>query len=231
MENRAWKIEGQFSGAGSAEMTEFARMFGFTRPEATMRDIVARPVCVVPLAVASLVAMIYFVVVQPHLTWHGNDELLAMAGVAANLVVRVLLMAAMLTAFAAVVTRASVSFAQVFAVASYARMPGVAATVLAILLILLRRASGLPDGHPVNPMLTSLAVFLNPTTASRFIYSLASSVDCFVFWQLSLMAVGLRQASRLSSTAATVGVAIYWVISTFAMAAWVEWGTRLLRLL
>ena len=90
---------------------------------------------------------------------------------------------------------------------SYARMPGVVITVLAILLILLRRASGFPDGHPANPKLTNLAIFRDPATSSRFLYSPASPVDCTVFWQLSLIAVGLKLAFRISSSAANLAVA------------------------
>lgn len=226
MENNSWNVEGALPGAEFAEESEFTRLFGFYRPQRMMRDIVMRPSCITPLVLASLVAMAYMVVVRPQLAWTRNDAVLATAGVAAALLIRVLLMAGALSAFAAAVSHAPVSFRQVFAVVCYARMPGVVFTVLAILLIMLRRASGLPDGHPINPMLTNLAVFLDPRTTSRFVYFLASSVDCVVFWQLSLMALGLKAASRLSSAAANFGVVAMWAVFALAQAAWVQFGLR-----
>jgi len=86
----------------------------------------------------------------------------------------------------------------------------------------LRRASGLPDGHPLNPMMTNLAVFLDIRTTPPVLYSIASSVDCIVFWELSLAAIGLRLATRISAGAANAGIALYWVLSTAAQALWVS---------
>ena len=121
------------------------------------------------------------------------------------------------------VSRAHVSFQQVFAVVCYSRMPGVLFTALAIVLILMRRASGLAAGPSFNPLLTNLAVFLDRAHTSRFVYALAGSVDCVFFWELSLMALGLKAASRLSTTAANLGVAAFWVVWAFGYAAWVQW--------
>ena len=221
MEQNSWRIDANLTTADSAEVSEFTRLFGFYRPNAAMRDIVRNPTWIVPLALSSLAAMAYIAVVS-----RQPAPVLAAAGVAANVCIRTLLSAGLLTLFLAAVTREPAPFRQVFAVVSYARMPGVVFTVLSIILILMRRASGLPDGHPVNPMLTSLAVFLDPASTSRFVYTLASSVDCFVFWQFSLIALGLKMASRISSTAANFAVVSLWVVMSFAQAAWAQFAFR-----
>jgi hypothetical protein len=222
MENSSWSVENTLSPGSPAEMSEITRLFGFTRSQAVMRDIVARPSFIVPLVLSTVAAMAFLVVARPQFTWTLNQTIMGASGVAASVAVRTLVIAGMLTAFAALVSRGPVNFGQVFAVVCYSRMPGVAFTVLAIALILLRRASGLPDAHPINPLMTSLAVFLDPSTSSRFVYSIASSVDCVTFWELSLIGLGLRAASQISSTAANVGIVGLWVLSTFAQAAWIQ---------
>ncbi len=227
MEHSSWSIDGSLTPADSGEMSEFTRLFGFYKPNVAMRNIVMHPAWFVPLLLASIVGMAYLLLAaSPHLTWRGNDAVLGTAGVAVNICIRTLLSAGLLTLYAAVVSQAPVQFRQVFAIVSYARMPGVVITVLAIVLILMRRASGLSDGHPVNPMLTSLAVFLNPATSSPFVYTLASSVDCIVFWELSLMAVGLKLASRLSSAQANGAVVILWVSMSLIQAVVAQSAVR-----
>jgi Yip1 domain len=222
MEHKAWSIDGGLPTADSAEVSEFTRLFGFYKPNVAMRDIVLHPACIVPLMLTCIASMAYLVTASPQLASQGNRALQETAGIAVNVCVRTLLSAGLLTLYASAVSHAPVQFRQVFAVVSYARMPGVVFTVLAIILILMRRASGLPDSHPLNPMLTSLAVFLDPATTSPFFYTLARSVDCVVFWELSLMAVGLKLASRLSSAAANGAVVILWVLTSLAQAAWAQ---------
>ncbi len=226
MEHTSWSIDGGLTSADSSDVSEFTRLFGFYKPNLAMRSIVMNPAYFFPLLLACIVSVAYLVVASPHLTWRGNDAALATAGVAVNVCIRTLLSAGLLTLYAAAVSRAPVQFRQVFAIVSYARMPGVVFTVLAIVLILFRRASGLPDGHPVNPMMTSLAVFLDPATTSPFVYTLARSVDCVVFWELSLMAVGLKLASRLSSAAANGAVVILWVVTSLVQAMLAQSAAR-----
>jgi hypothetical protein len=217
-----WKVEGPAAAGGFDEMSEFTRLFGFRRPEAAMRDIVARPSAIIPLTLAILVAVAYMTVARPQLIWTRNESVLAIAGMAASVIARTLLIAALLTAFAAIISHARVRFREVFAVVCYSRMPGVVFTVLTIILILMRRASALSAGPSYNPIPTNLAVFLDPGGTPRFVYALAGSVDCVVFWELSLMALGLKAASRLSSAAANVGVAVFWALWALGYAAWVQ---------
>jgi len=208
---------------GFDEMSEFSRLFGFRRPEAAMRDIVARPSAIVPLTLSTLAAIAYLTVARPQFVLTRSESVLALAGMAAGVIVRTVVIAALLTVFAAAVSKARVSFGQVFAVVCYSRMPGVLFTALAIVLILMRRASGLEAGPSFNPLMTNLAVLLDRASTSRFVYALAGSVDCVFFWELSLMAIGLRAAARISATAANLGVAAFWVLWAFGYAAWVQW--------
>jgi hypothetical protein len=203
-------------------MSEAGRLFSFIRPEAAMRDIVARPSCAVPLTVGLLAALAYSAVVLPRAAWASAATMTA-AGTLAGALFRIFLMAGLVTVLAALFQGASVSFKQVLAVVCYARIPGVLFLVLAMLLILLRRASGLADSRPVNPMLTNLAVFLDPHTTSRFVYSLASSVDCVFFWELALIAVGLKATSQISSRAAAMTIVTYWFVYSLGFAAWMQW--------
>lgn len=225
MEQNSWSVSGGAPAIDAAGESEFARLFGFFKPQVAMRDVVMRPAWFVPLFLATLAGMAYMVVARQNLTWNSSQVIMGTAGVAANLCIRTALSAGLLTLFAAWVSRAPVQFRQVFAIVAYSRMPGVMITVLSIVLILLRRASGLPDSHPIDLMLTNLAIFLNPDTTSPFVYTMARSVDCVIFWQLSLIAVGLKMASGLSSTATNVAVVILWALTAIAQSAWVQWAT------
>lgn len=222
MDERSWKLESALPPAAVEEKSEFSRLFGFLHPEVAMQDIVARPSCLAPLTLAVLVAAAYMAVALPAGV-KGTEAVAIEASTAVGLLVRMVVMTALLAAYAAAVG-GTVKLRSLFAVVCYARVPAILITVLAIGLILLRRASGLPDGHPVNPMMTSLAVFLDIRTTPKFLYSIASSVDCVVFWVLSLTAIGLRLSSRISGGAATAGVALYWVLSTLVQAAWVSFA-------
>ena len=150
MEHKAWSIDGGLPTADSAEVSEFTRLFGFYKPNVAMRDIVLRPACIVPLMLACIASMAYLVTASPQLASQGNRALQETAGIAVNVCVRTLLSAGLLTLYASAVSHAPVQFRQVFAVVSYARMPGVVFTVLAIVLILMRRAAGLPG--PAIPL-------------------------------------------------------------------------------
>ena len=222
MEHSAWNIEGVLSPNQPTEMGEFARLFGFLRPEAAMRDIVARPIFVVPLALSVVAAIAYAVTARPVLA-APNALVATSVSMFVGLLVRLIFLTAVLTAAAAALSQASIPFGRMLAVVCYSRVPGILFAALAIFLILLRRASGLPDNSPINPMMTNLAVFLDPATTSRFVYSLASSVDCVLFWELSLMSIGLKAASGIDSKIANLSVVILWVVYALGQAAWIQY--------
>ncbi len=224
MEHSAWNIEGTYPPGAPAEMSESARLFGFwRRPELAMRDIVARPSFFAPLALVCVAAIVYTLVVMPSAFRQSSGLPMAMAGTVVGALVRLLILTGLLAAIVTAVAHASVDFRQLFAIACYSRIPGVLFTALAVLLILLHRASGLDDGRAYNPMITSVAWFLNPYAYSRFLYSLASSVDIVIFWQLSLVSVGLKATSRVSASAAATSVVLLWALYALLQAAWLQW--------
>jgi len=216
MENGTWNVE---STLAPTEMSEASRLLAFLRPETAMRDIVARPTCFAPLMLVVLAIAAYSAVAMPRSQWAANGPA-TLAWIVAGGLIRVLLMAVMVFLLAAVLERSAVSFNQVLAVVCYARIPGVLFAVLAIFLIVLRRYSGLPDSRPLNPLLTNLAIFLDPRTTSTFVYSLATSVDVVFFWMLSLVAIGLKATSRISSKTAATTVVVYWAVYSLGIAAW-----------
>ena len=196
-------------GSDAAEMSEFGRLFGvFTRPKEVMRDVALRPSWLVPLLLAGFVAITFTVVLRPGLSWTREQTILATAGSVAAVFLRTLFAAVVLT----LVTRFSVSFWQVFAVACYARMPGVALMLLAIVLF--------PLGHKPATMYTNLAVFLNPVTTPKPVYTLAIMVDCILFWQLSLMALGLKTLGVPAGVSRTA-VVVLWVLLAIFQVGWV----------
>ena len=200
MEHSAWEIQGTYPPGGPAELTESARLFGFwRRPEATMRDIVARPFFIAPLALACVAGMAFAMVAMPPAFRQSSGLPMALAGTAVSVVVRVLILTGLLSAIVAVLARTTVDFRQLFAVTCYSRVPGVLFTGLAIFLILLRRANGLGDSQPFNPNITNVAYFLESARlVPSSLYSLANSVDVSYFsgncrWSRS----GLKATSRV----------------------------------
>jgi hypothetical protein len=167
--------------------------------------------------------MAFAVVAMPPAFRQSSGLPMALAGTAVTVVIRLLILTGLLSAIILVLARTTIDFRQLFAVVCYSRVPAVLFTALAIFLILLRRASGLEDGHPFNPNITNVAYFLNPRAWSRFVYSLASSVDVVIFWQLSLVAVGLKATGQVSAGVRRVSVVSLWAVYALLQAAWMQW--------
>jgi hypothetical protein len=109
-------------------------------------------------------------------------------------------------------------FKQVFAIVSYSGMPGLVSAVLSIVVIFLKN----PDDYNVqNPLAFNVGAFMDPNTASKFLYSLGSSLDLFVIWTMLLMATGLKAAAgkKLTFTGALVAVLLPWAVVVLGKAA------------
>jgi hypothetical protein len=79
-----------------------------------------------------------------------------------------------------------------------------------------------PDDYNVqNPLAFNLGAFFDPNSGSKFVYSLASSLDLFVIWTILLMATGLKAAAgkKLTFTGAMVAVVAPWAIVVIGKAA------------
>ena len=64
----------------------------------------------------------------------------------------------------------------------------------------------------MNPLAFNPAAFMDPKTTSKFLYTIASGCDLFIFWGMLLTAIGLKAAAgkRLSFGGALFAVALPW---------------------
>jgi hypothetical protein len=65
-----------------------------------------------------------------------------------------------------------------------------------------------------NPLMFNPGAFLDPTTASKGLYSLASSLDLFTIWKLILIGIGIKAAGgrNLSMGGAMTAVFLPWAL-------------------
>jgi hypothetical protein len=122
-----------------------------------------------------------------------------------------------LMAFTAMMS-AGLRFKQVFAVVCHANLPGVVSAILTVVVIFLKNPT---DFNSQNPLAFNPAAFMDPTSSSKFLYSLASSFDLFSFWVIFLMATGFSAAAgkRLSFGKALTAVLIPWAIYVLGKSA------------
>jgi len=69
-----------------------------------------------------------------------------------------------------------------------------------------------------NPVATNPGYFLDPN-GSRFLYSIASSLDIFMIWTLFLTAIGFTCVSKLKRSTALAGVFGWYVVFSLVAAA------------
>jgi hypothetical protein len=115
-----------------------------------------------------------------------------------------------LMAFTAMMS-AGLRFKQVFAVVCHANLPGIVSAILTVVVIFLKNPT---EFNPQNPLAFNPAAFMDPTTSSKFVYSLASSLDLFSFWVIFLLATGFSAAAgkRFPFGKALTAVLIPWAI-------------------
>jgi len=114
---------------------------------------------------------------------------------------------------------AGLRFKQVFAVVCYSSLTGLVTAALTIVVLFLKN----PDELNVqNPLAFNPAAFMDPNQGSKFLYSLATSLDLFSFWTILLMAVGLKAASgkKLSFGSALFAVVLPWAVYVLGKSAW-----------
>jgi hypothetical protein len=104
---------------------------------------------------------------------------------------------------------AEVKFKTVFALVTYAGLPGAIKYLLALLSVV---AGISPDSFSLqNPVATNPGYFMNPAD-SPFLFSLASSVDIFLIWTLVLTAIGFTCVSKVKAGTAYAIVFGWWVV-------------------
>ena len=227
-----------------AEMSEISRLSGvFFEPSKAFADIAERPRWFVPLLLAILATLAFYVTYGQRNGWRSfiEEQMQSNARVARqmeqlspeqreqsfNLQAKIIMPityyvgpvigmpiaflfgSLILWGIASGLMSAGVKFKQIFAIECYAGLTGILAKILGIVVIFLKRPE---QFNLMNPLAFNPAAFMDPKTTSKFIYTLATGFDLFVFWGMLLTAIGLKAAAgkRLSFGGALFAVALPW---------------------
>lgn len=229
-------------------MSEPARITGvFFEPARTFADIAERPRWIVPLLLIVLASLVFSTMIgrrigferivqeqidkSPQAAQMSAEQrqqsvavgtkiasISAYAGVIVGVPVYYLLAAAILLGITAGIMSAPVRYKQVFAIMCYAGLPGIIYAALGIVVMFLKS----PDQFNMqNPLAFNPGAFMDPANTSKFVYSLASSMDLFSFWTMFLIATGLKAAAgrKLSMGGAVFAVVLPWAVWILAKAA------------
>jgi hypothetical protein len=229
-------------------MGEFSRIVGvFFEPSKTFRDIAERPAWIVPMILVILAVMGIITAESQHIGWDRifrhqmetnsrfqqmpadqreqqlaiQEKFASVGGYVFALIgvpVSDLIIAAVLLGIAGGLMGGGMRFKQVFAVVAYSGLPGVLTAILTVVVIFLKNPD---DFNMQNPLAFNLGAFMDPNTGSKFVYSLAGSLDLFVLWMIVLMATGLKAAAgkKLTFTGALVAVLLPWAVVVLGKAA------------
>jgi hypothetical protein len=222
-------------------MNEFARIAGvFFEPAKTFEDIASRPGWIVPLLLIIGVTVLYMALFAQHVGWERmmrqqfessprvaqltpeqREQQIAVAarfapiggfaGAVVGIPVTYLLESAILLGIAAGMLSAPVKFKQVFAVICYTGLTTLIQVPIMIAVMFLKN----PDDYNMrNPLMFNPGALMDPSSGSKFLYSLASSLDLFSFWMIFLAATGLKAAGgkKLSFGGALMAVIVPWAI-------------------
>lgn len=228
-------------------MGEFSRISGvFFDPKTAFADIAKRPTWIVPVVLVVIFGLLVSVTIGQRVGWDrvvrqsmetssrtqqmtpeqreqavavGTKFASIMAYTGVILVPLVFaIMAGVLLGVASGIFSAGVRFNQVFAVVCYSSLTGIISAILTIVVLFLKN----PDEVNVqNALAFNPAAFMDPTTSSKFLYSLCTSLDLFSFWTILLIAAGLRAASgkKLTFASAVFAVVLPWAVYVLGKSA------------
>ena len=115
-----------------------------------------------------------------------------------------------------VATGADTSFKQAYAIMFYAGLPGIIGGLIGIVSLF---AGVNPEGFDINnPVGTNLAYYLDPETTSKFVRSLASSLDIINIWTIMLIGIGYACTSKVKRSTAIIIVAVWYLLFKLASA-------------
>jgi hypothetical protein len=224
-------------------LSEVSRLTGvFFEPTKAFEDIAARPRWIVPLVLTILFGIIFTSAIGARIGWDrviqqqmesrlekmspdqraaaekGADIQKSLAPIfayAAAIVgppIGYLIASAVLLGIVSGIMSAPVKLKQIFAILCYANLPGLIYIVLAIVVMYLK--SNPADFNLRNPLAFNFGAFMDPVTSSKFVYSLATSIDIFTIWKILLIAIGLKAAGgkKLSFGGALTAVIAPWAI-------------------
>ncbi len=228
-------------------MGEVSRITGvFFEPSRAFADIAARPRWIPPLLLILIVSMSLMIVYTQRGGWRVMIEQqmanssrtsqmtpeqreqgiemgvkwASMAVYIAPILIPVsfLIVAGVLMGITALILSAPVRFSQVFAIVSYANLVGAIKGALVLVVLLMKNIG---DFDLNNPVMFDPGYFMDPKESSKFLYSLATSLDLFSFWTMLLIAIGLKAAAgkKLSLGGAFFAVFLPWAVYVLCAAA------------
>lgn len=224
-----------------ARMNEFSRLLGvFFEPKKTFEDIAERPGWLVPMLILIASSIVVLYLFSTHVGWEPylhrlmdnnpriqrldpqqrqrviNTQLrlaptLSYVGVILGTPVGLLVIAGIATGIIRGLLGIPIRFAQAFAATNYASIPRVIYAGLSAVVLFLKNPE---DFDLQNAFASNPGAFMDPEKSSRFLYSLAGSLDVFSIWVILLMAVGLKAAGgkRLSYGGALFSVVLPWAV-------------------
>lgn len=231
------------------EMGEVSRLIGvFFEPAKAFADIVERPRWLVPMVLAILASLAYTISLGQRIGWERiidqqiqsraaqmSEQQRAAVERSKPLQVKIASVASYAGVFLGIpayylaasgvlflivngLMGAAARFKQVFAVMCYAGLPGAIYAALAAVSVNLQ--SDPADFDIKNPLPFNPGWWMSPDGASKFLRSLAASVDLFSIWSLLLIAAGLNAAGgkRLTFGGALAAVVLPWAVLCLARA-------------
>ncbi len=222
-----------------AGMSVLARLAGVIfEPAKTFEDIARRPTFLVPLVLVIVFGIVFVAAFSQRVGWEKTvrdkieassqsqqlsadqkaeqialwtkiSPIVGYASVVFGTVVMYLLVALVLWGIAAGMMSAPINFKQVFAVACWSYVVTCISMVLATVVMFLKN----PEDFDINnPLMFNLGALFEPNMPSKFLHSLASSIDLFPFWVMFLLATGLKAAGgkRFSFGSALTAVVLPW---------------------
>jgi hypothetical protein len=229
-------------------MSEGSRLTGvFFEPSKTFEDVAARPNFWVPLILIMAFSLAYMVLFGQQVGWerqirHQTETssraaqqtpeqreagiqiglkiapIAAIGGVLLGVPLVTLIWAAVLLGIVKGMMSVPLRLKQVFAILCYAGLPGAIMVLLSIAVMFMKPPD---DFNLQNPLFFNPGAMMDPTTSSKFVYSLASSLDLFRLWNLVLIAIGLKAAGGklISMGGAVTAVFLPWAIWILCAAA------------
>jgi len=226
-------------------MSELSRLSGvFFEPKKTFEDIARRPTWLLPLILVIIFSLVGSFAISQRVGWErvvrqqvesssraqqlspeAKEQQIAMGAKFASIMayggsivfvpIMYVIIAGVLLGVASGMMSAGLKFKQVLSVVSWGWLPNLIKGVLMIVVMYMKNPD---DFNMKNPLAFNLGAFLDPTTASKFLYSVASSIDLFTIWAILLIAVGLKAGAgkKLSFGGAVFAVVLPWVIVVFA---------------
>ena len=231
-------------------LSEPARIINtFIAPGKTFEDIKRKSSWWVPFVLSSVFAIAFFVTIDKKVgfdqvtrdmmshnsqiqqqTPEQQERTIALvstitkySGYAAPLFVLLygLVIAAVLLATFNFALQAEVTFGRSLAIVFYSWLPGIVASTLGIISLMI----GNPDNfHLQNPVATNPAYFLDQATTSKFLYAFLTAFDVITLWTVVLMGIGfaVNSKKKLSTSTAIMVVAGWFFLAKLIAAAFAQ---------